>query len=802
MSVSLDEHRELLEGADPAVRDTLAASFAEAARCMSPRALQGYLEGAKALRGLGRGGDLVVSYLQAMPPVCREVGEDVVADCVGAAMKLASMVSGEVVGLLFSSLPTAARRLGDPELLRGYLALVHQLSAKAPRGLRPMLSRLDELFSRLTLGGLRRWALWGAQVHGRDYPALAAYFALESADSRAVLQRERRGTLFVDTQRGLNFYLRALWGRDFYLRPTSGDHETREGTRPFIEAGVIHLPDACDDFAGLPGRDLYRAAAAHAAAHLTYTRRPLGSGDLDPVRRLLVGLVEDARVEALAIRELPGLRALWAPFHAARVESPGAERDPVVRRLERCARALLDPGQGHPERRDAGQGDSGQGDSGQGDPDPWVREVAARFHRELAGRATDPRWSGELGAALHEGLAAAVGALPALRVLEAAGAPYRDDNRYLWAADEAAWPEAGYVPGSERQTRRTVRVMEMVNEVDCELAGDDAQEVWTLTSEFFRDGDPPGVSVNRLEGREPVSEPHPYPEWDYQVQLHRPDWVTVLEKRQPRGRAADIDAILAQYGPLARRIRHTIDALQPQGLVRLRRQEDGEEIDIDAAVGAMVALRLGQTPDPRVSVRYVRKTRDLAVLLLLDLSESTREVLPGSDRPVLQLAREATTLLAWAIHGIGDPFAVHGFASDGRHDVQYYRFKDFEQPWDDAAKARLAGMQGGLSTRMGAALRHAAGFLRRQRQQKKLLLLVTDGEPADIDVRDPQYLREDTRKAVEELAARGVQTFCLTLDPAADEYVARIFGATRFAVVDRVQRLPERLPALFGQLTR
>ena len=192
----------------------------------------------------------------------------------------------------------------------------------------------------------------------------------------------------------------------------------------------------------------------------------------------------------------------------------------------------------------------------------------------------------------------------------------------------------------------------------------------------------------------------------------------------------------------------------------------------------------------------------LAVLLLLDLSESTREVLPGSDRSVLQLAREATALLAWAIHGIGDPFAVHGFASDGRHDVQYYRFKDFDQPWDDAAKARLAGMQGGLSTRMGAALRHAAGFLRRQRQQKKLLLLVTDGEPADIDVRDPQYLRQDTRKAVEELAARGVQTFCLTLDPAADEYVARIFGAGRFAVVDRVQRLPERLPALFGQLTR
>jgi nitric oxide reductase activation protein len=168
---------------------------------------------------------------------------------------------------------------------------------------------------------------------------------------------------------------------------------------------------------------------------------------------------------------------------------------------------------------------------------------------------------------------------------------------------------------------------------------------------------------------------------------------------------------------------------------------------------------------------------------------------------VLQLAREATALLAWAIDGIGDPFAVHGFASDGRHDVQYYRFKDFDQPYDDAARSRLAGMRGGLSTRMGAALRHAASFLEKRPQRRRLILLVSDGEPADIDVRDPQYLRHDTKKAVEELGRRGISTFCLTLDPDADDYVSRIFGTNGYTVVDHVQRLPERLPSLFMRLT-
>ncbi len=134
--------------------------------------------------------------------------------------------------------------------------------------------------------------------------------------------------------------------------------------------------------------------------------------------------------------------------------------------------------------------------------------------------------------------------------------------------------------------------------------------------------------------------------------------------------------------------------------------------------------------------------------------------------------------------------------------MHYYRFKDFDQHWGEDARARLAGIQGGLSTRMGAALRHAGRHLLNQPQRKKLILLVTDGEPADIDERDPQYLRYDTRKAVEELASKGVLSYCLTLDPDADAYVKRIFGVNHYTIVDHVDRLPEKLPALFASLTK
>jgi nitric oxide reductase activation protein len=245
-----------------------------------------------------------------------------------------------------------------------------------------------------------------------------------------------------------------------------------------------------------------------------------------------------------------------------------------------------------------------------------------------------------------------------------------------------------------------------------------------------------------------------------------------------------------------------LDAMQPQGVQRIRRLEDGDEIDINAAIASLTDIRLGNQPDPRIMMRSVRKTRDFSILVLLDLSESTNEKVQDQEYSVRELTQQACVLLADAINKVGDPFAIHGFCSDGRHDVEYYRFKDFDQHWDETPKSRLAGMTGQLSTRMGAAIRHAGHHLQLQRSAKKLLIVITDGEPADVDVRDPQYLRYDTKKAVEEVARLGVTTYCMSLDPRADNYVSRIFGQKNYMVVDHVQRLPEKLPLLYAGLTR
>ncbi len=150
---------------------------------------------------------------------------------------------------------------------------------------------------------------------------------------------------------------------------------------------------------------------------------------------------------------------------------------------------------------------------------------------------------------------------------------------------------------------------------------------------------------------------------------------------------------------------------------------------------------------------------------------------------------------------LGDPFAIHAFCSNGREEVRYYRVKDFTEPFAAGTRARLAGLRGMLSTRLGAALRQAGDEIGSQPTHRKLVLVITDGEPSDVDVADRKYLVEDARKAVHELSQKGLDVFCVGLDSGGDSYLPRIFGLRNYLTIKRVEALPEKLPLLYFRLT-
>ena len=757
----------LLQALPPQARQLVSAALPEAAKTLSPQALSGWLGGVKLLLDAGAGLSPIVTYLRILPGVVQEAGEARLPEIVGVCLSILRYANPRALDTFLDSLPQATRRLNRSDGLHSYLDFIDELAGLAPGGLSFMFERLGQLLDQLSLDGLRRWALLGVQGHTHDVAAQAAWFRLESQDARTILRAAGEGTLFSDVERRLGFYLRALWAREPELRSAGASREGKKGKRVSIVDGAIRMPQAFEIFPGQDSVVLYRAAAAHAAAHLIHSTQRFPLRSLRPIQVALVSLIEDARVEHLAMQEMPGLRGLWRPFHVA---LPSLTMTGVSL-MARLARGLMDPAYE--------------------DGNPFVAKGRTMF-ADAGRRMSDPAISREIGNLLGNDLGQ-------MRVqfnfkTYMVEPLYRDDNLFLWDMGDSGQQQSDDQEVIHQAVNLTLGEGGESTEMQQEEQNGQASETEGVQLEAPEPDEEAAI-------QEALAQPYRYDEWDYLIGMDRPAWCTLLEKPAPKGDPRAIEEILRRNEDTVNRLTSLIKAVQIQRPQRQKKQLEGDRLDIDACIGATLDIRSGRVPDPRVHQRLARNSRDLAVLLLLDLSQSTNDWVPSAQSTVLNLAKEASVLVAHAMDKLGDKFAIHGFDSNGRHDVEYYRFKEFDESYGEDARARLAGMKGQLSTRMGTALRHAGHFLRNRRAAHKLILLLTDGEPHDIDVHDKQYLVLDTKRAVDDQRRHGIATFCMSLDRKADEYVARIFGNRNYLVLDQLRRLPEKLPALYLRLT-
>jgi hypothetical protein len=605
----------------------------------------------------------------------------------------------------------------------------------ASPGLPEFFQQTPFLLSQVSIAGLKNWVEYGIRNY-HDHPDRQRdYFSLKSADSRAMMQRERSGTLLFDNERKLDMTLRGLWNVSDHFVPYSLKFDELRKPIPYYDKLGIRLPDVFDDRNGVAGIDRYRAVLAHIVGHKRWTTA-IFADNMSPFQRMSTEFLEDSRVEYLALRQYPGLRRIFLALHPVPAEDAcDPEKESAVRhRLTMLSRAILDAN--HPYKN------------------PDIIEFTQRFHALMEQSESSTQEMADLAVAFGARTRRQSDQLPKIHFKDTE-IDYRDDNRQMW---------------------------KFIEEGDEEDAFDQNRKV-------------------ELEEEIKGLPPRHYPEWDYNSQTYRPDWASVYEALHPKGNAADIDRLLDKHSALAKRLKRMLDLLKPQEKVRIRYQEEGSELDLDVALRSLIDFKSGATPDPRINMSHKTSGRDIAVMLLLDLSESLNEKVAGSEQTILELSQEAVSLLAWAVDKLGDPFAIGGFHSNTRHDVRYLHIKGYSEPWNDEVKGRLAAMEAGYSTRMGAAMRHAAHYLEAQKADKKLMLILTDGQPADVDTKDERLLIEDARQAVKELDQKGIYAYCINLDPKADEYVSDIFGK-QYTVIDNIQRLPERLPQLFMALTK
>ncbi|MDO9225083.1 MAG: nitric oxide reductase activation protein [Pseudomonadota bacterium] len=642
--------------------------------------------------------------------------------------------------------------------------------------------RAPELIGRMDRRLMEAWAVGACDTYDRQglRPALQV---LEEADHYAERQLEMTaGVLFEDVAGVLGNFVRGLSGRP--LRLEQGDSIYTDTEKIYLPGVIARFPVTADNF-----------QLAKAAVALLWAQARFGTFHAD-----LAVACEDFPEPRRALAQLHGLETLRLSARLAR-ELPGLHRE-----MERLKQQL-----------------------GEGLPPGW--EAIAR-------RLAQPE------AALEDSLVLLGDALRLpdfvpwcyqgeLRpeAVAAAFAARRDKEKARLRVKLAELLEEKRGPRGPDQARRSpekdppefaAEIDDEEGRLDMEITLDGApiappDDVKALLSSVYLDfGEiPPEYLVPAGDGEydpsllgEQSADPDSvwqgtyheegalfYPEWDMGREHYRKNWCVVREKDVPQVHDGFYRETLEKHAGLVKHLRKSFEAMRDENRL-LKRQVDGDEVDIDALVEALADAKDGSEMSDRLFVRQHRAERNIAVAFMVDMSGSTRGWINEAER-------EALVLLCEALERLGDRYAIYGFSGVTRKRCELFRIKTFAEPYGDEVKARISGIRAQEYTRMGFAIRHLSKLLNEVDAATKVLITLSDGRPDDyFDGYRGKYGIEDTRMALLEARRSGVHPFCITIDREARDYLPHMYGAARYIILDDVRQLPFKVSDIYRRLTR
>ncbi len=332
------------------------------------------------------------------------------------------------------------------------------------------------------------------------------------------------------------------------------------------------------------------------------------------------------------------------------------------------------------------------------------------------------------------------------------------------------------------------------------LAEEIRQDLGEIPSQYISsaagqagDGVAAAPAADQSDGGEGFSGQLCYDEWDFRRKGFRRNWCLLSETSLPAVQSNFISNTLKRYRGQIRKLRHQFELMQHREHF-VRRQREGNDIDLDALVESLADNLAGCSASERVFVRLARDERDIAVYFLVDLSSST-------EGWVGKLIKETLVLLCEALQLLDDRHGIYGFSGMRRLRCELFPIKRMQEPYNDAVRQRLGAMGPREYTRMAPAIRHMIHLFQKVEAKIRLLVLLTDGKPEDYDGYKGEYAIEDTRHALLEARAAGIHPFCITIDRQGREYMAHMCGENRFICIDSIKRLPDRMPQIYRSLT-
>ena len=640
--------------------------------------------------------------------------------------------------------------------------------------------RAPVLIGRMDRRLMEAWVVGACDTYDRE-GLRQALQVLEEADHYGERQLEMTaGVLFEDLAGVLGNFVHGLSGRR--LRMEQGESLYTDTEKIVLPGVIARFPVVADNF-----------KLAKAAVALLWAQTRFGGFRAD-LAAAVAGFPDPVR----ALAQLHGLETLRLSACIAR-ELPGLHRD-----MERLKSQL-----------------------GEGLPAGW---------ETLARRLAEPQADLEdslalLGEAVHlpdfkpwcyqgEIKPAAVAAAFAARQ-EKEKARLRVKLAEL--LEEHTRHQPGQPPGEERAAAEfTAEVNDEAGRMDMEITLDGApiappEDVKALLSSVYLDfGEiPPEYLVPAGDGEydpsllfDQSADPDSvwqgtyheegalfYPEWDRGREHYRKNWCVVREKDVPPVYDGFYRDTLDKHAGLVKQLRRSFEAMRDENRT-LKRQTDGDEVDLDALVEALADARDGREMSDRLFVRRHRAERNIAVAFMVDMSGSTRGWINEAER-------EALVLLCEALERLGDRYAIYGFSGTTRKRCELFRIKTFAEPCGDEVKARISGIRAQEYTRMGFAIRHLSKLLNEVDAATRVLVTLSDGRPDDyFDGYRGQYGIEDTRMALLEARRAGVHPFCITIDREARDYLPRMYGAARYIILDDVRQLPFKVSDIYRRLTR
>ncbi len=620
----------------------------------------------------------------------------------------------------------------------------------------------------------------------------------------------------------LDLLIAAVFGTSYRIRTAQAPAPTtflatvfRRHERPRVRHAVPATDGVSVWLPSVPGitdpavaLDRLRTIALQQAMRASRGSALLLSAQASPLIRDVYLLVEAYAADEALARQLPGIAgSLNALRRAALAARPAMASFPVKRRpLETFVRTLLQRKCGHPA-----------GDM----PVSTSPEESAHAARQLAAHimpdagmtrllGSQPLfkdwWTGELrapnsaatmatrqrnSASEHDATTAPRSArLPRRPDVRKADEDEDDNRRGAWMIQSAQPQE--HAEDSYGMQRPTDRDEQTAAEEFADSLSELAEARLVSTpgppKEVLLSDDPPGARATRIidtskEGESSIS----YPEWDYRIDAYREPGATIRLLPPQCGPQQWVAQTLTEHRSMLDGIRRRFEMLRAQRN-RLRKQLDGDELDLEAYIDSHADFRAGLSMSQALYQTHRRAKRDMAIMLLIDVSGSTDGWI-SANRRVIDVEREALLLVCIALQGMGEPYSVQAFSGQGPHAVTVRTIKRFDEQYNNDVARRIAALEPEQYTRAGAAIRHASTMLMRQPAAHRLLLLLSDGKPNDVDRYESRYGVEDTRRAVTEARLQGIFPFCLTVDRHAANYLPAVFGAHQYALLPKPEFL-------------